>query len=39
MTAAVVTSAIGAKSFARSKERLGLMAALVMLAEDPRKSV
>ena len=39
MTAAVLISAIGAKSLIISNGRLGLMAALVILADDAMKSV
>jgi hypothetical protein len=39
MTAAVLISAIGVKSLAMSNGRLGLMAALVMLADDAMNSV
>src|SRR4029079_14690239 len=38
-TAPVFTSAMGAKSRAMSNDRLGLMAWLVMLADEPRNSV
>jgi len=39
MTAAVLISAIGVKSLVISNGRLGLIAALVILADDAMKSV